>query len=134
MTKLLFSLFSISLILSSCYKEKKNSFKGIYSGEERHVILNYWTTDTLSDSTYEESINVEVFDKKWLRFTKTEYPGTFEMCANKIARKDSLTISPGVVPKKLWTVYFVGDSLYGRFLENNGWAGINDHYYFAGKK
>ena len=107
---------------------------GVYNGEERHVRKYNMSTDTILDSTYTESINVEKHEKKWLRFTKSQYPESFDMCANKLARKDSLTISPGLVPKKLWTIYFKGDSIYGTFIENNGWAGTDDHYYFAGKK
>ena len=131
---LFISLLTICVSLSSCYKKKKNSLEGVYIGEERHIHKYNSSTDTISDSTYVENINVELFDKKWFRFTKAEYPETFDMCANKIARRDSLTISPGLIPLKRWTVYFKGDSLYGTFIENNGWAGTDDHYYFAGKK
>ena len=103
-------------------------------GEERHVHFYQGSMDTISDSIYNENITIELRSNKWLNFTKSKYPYSIEMCANKLVRSGSLTIEQNLVPHEIWTITVKGDSLYGIFEENNGWAGTNDHYYFAGKK
>ena len=123
--------------ISSCYKEEKQQIPGVYVGKERHVSrYNTGDNDTISDSTYNEEIRVEISeDKKWFIFTKNTYPeDPFEICANDLARSDCWKITPGWIPEKIYTVCINGDSLTATLKENNNWAGSDDHYYFRGQK
>ena len=132
MRKLIVLLFVGSMI--SCHKEKMESMTGTYSGEGLYVKYHHSGSDTLMSYTFSEVIKVKK-EGKWFKFDKTEYPYSYEMCAKKLAKRDSLTVTPSyVLPQENWTMYFTKDSLYGTFRIINGWSGKNEGYYFRGSK
>jgi len=130
--KYFLALLTGTVILISCHKKEKQAIAGTYTGEERYVYIGPYY-DTLYDSTYSQSITLTLVENKTFVVSKSTYPFSYEISANHLLEYDSVR-KWDILPEEIWTILVVSDSLYGRFEENNSWAGSQDHYTFVGKK
>ncbi len=131
MRKIIFILLIGILLPSSCHKKEKEEVAGTYIGEERFTDIGPY--DTLSDTTYSQSITLTLTEKNKFTVTKSTYPFSYEISANGLIKHDSITLWKGF-PSEVWTIWLNGNELNGNFEINNNWAGSKEHYKFSGSK
>lgn len=124
--------FIMALVVVSC-KKKKKALEGTYVGVEQYIHFDLFD-DTLEVETYDESATLRLKDRKFFSVTKSKYPHSYSVSADELVDEGTTTLKQGIVPRKIYTVTVVGDSLYLRFEENNGLYGEYEHYLFAGKR
>ena len=119
---------------SSCRKKKKLDIQGKYYGEERFTKMYGSQNDTIFDTIYVTSINLSLKDNKTFVVSRSEYPNSYEINANRLVRNGSVTVEE-YFPHETWTIQIHADGkLYGSFENDNNWAGSYEHYKFNGYK
>lgn len=121
------------VLIFSCHKKDKKKHVGVYSGVEQYVKIGPYL-DTLNDVSKPQEITISLKGSSTFLITKNTYPFSYEVSANKLVKYDSVSVHEGLVPRHNWTIWIDGNMLTGRFEENNGWAGSQDHYLFSGSK
>jgi hypothetical protein len=120
--------------LTACLKKKMEKIEGIYVGQERYVHMYGSTTDTLSDTLFDQIITVKLHNNEFYKFTKTIDSTTFEFPSKRLARNGTQTKTEGLIPLITTKLTADGDYLSYEIVENNGWTGSYNHYYFTGYK
>jgi hypothetical protein len=132
--RITYCVFIFSILLLSCAKKKKReAIEGVYTGVERYIHIGPYG-DTSTDESYMHQIELKFQDNGYFLLTKETYPVSYEIPSSKLLKYDSVKTTEGLVPRHIWRIELEGDSLYGSFEENNGWAGSYDHYKFEGVK
>jgi len=132
MKKLSITILISGIALLACKKKERESYIGTYTGAERYTSFDVWE-DTLVDTTYITTLTLDLIDKKTYRVSKPTYPSAYEISSKELLDGGS-TEESGLAPRRIWTVRVDGNSVYGRFEENNPFEGYYEHYEFNGVK